>query len=65
MFGAIGALVVCVLNAGSPDAGPLINGFPLGIRLPLPSLGLPFCLPLPSPYFRYEQWLAFNLPRLG
>ncbi len=45
----IGALVVCTLNAGSPGAGPRINGFLLGVRLPLPPLALPFCLPLPLP----------------
>ena len=45
----IGALVVCALNAGSPGAGPRTNGFPLGVRLPLPPLVLPFCLPLPLP----------------
>jgi hypothetical protein len=49
MLGAIGGLVVCVLNDGSPGAGPRMNGFPLGIRLPLPPLDLPFCLPLPLP----------------
>ncbi len=50
MVETIGALVVCVLNAGSPGAGPRGNRFPLGVCLPLPPLGLPLSLPLPLPF---------------
>jgi hypothetical protein len=49
MVETIGALVVCVLNAGSPGAGPRGNRFPLGVCLPLPPLGLPLSLPLLLP----------------
>ena len=60
MVETIGALVVCVLNAGSPGAGPRMNGFPLGVRLPLPPLDLPLLLPLPLPLGTNE---GLPLPR--
>ncbi len=60
MVETTGALVVCVLNAGSPGAGPRINGLPLGVRLPLPPLDFPLLLPLPLPLGTNE---GLPLPR--
>jgi hypothetical protein len=60
MVETIGALVVCVLNAGRPGAGLRVDRFPLGVRLPLPLLGLHLCLPLPLPLGANE---GLPLPR--
>ena len=59
MLGDIDALLVCVLNAGSPGASPLINGFPLGIRLLFfTTLGFVFLFTFAFA-FRHEQGFAF------